>query len=154
MSEETSSKTRMPGKILNMKYTLRKKFKFEAAHKLPNHDGKCRQLHGHSWVGWVEVCGWELKDEGPKQGMICDYGDIKKLLKPIVEDYLDHHYLNDTLPMNSPTSEEVARWVFRQLRGKIVGLVAVEIEETCTSSCRYEEKAGKTLMEVFEEDKK
>jgi len=119
-------------------FTLRKKFKFEAAHKLPNHDGKCANLHGHSWIGWVEVQGEVLSHRGPKEGMLLDYSDIKAVLSPLVEEHLDHHYLNDTLPFEAPTSEEVARWVYNQLSGKLPGLVAVEIEETCTSSCRFQ----------------
>jgi 6-pyruvoyltetrahydropterin/6-carboxytetrahydropterin synthase len=47
-------------------FTLKERFSFEAAHFLPLHDGKCRRLHGHSWVGWVEICGADLPPEGPQ----------------------------------------------------------------------------------------
>jgi len=120
-----------------MTYILRKKFKFEAAHKLPNHDGKCANLHGHSWVGWVEIAGSELSTEGAKEGMLIDYTDIKRAVAPLVESYLDHHFLNSTLPLDAPTSETVAKWVYEKLEPILEGLVAIEIEETCTSSCRY-----------------
>lgn len=120
-------------------FTLRKKFKFEAAHQLPNHDGKCANLHGHSWIGWVEVSGSEIAQEGPKEGMLMDYSDIKATLEPLVEEFLDHHHLNETLPLDAPTSEAVARWMYDKLEKNLGhALVAVEIEETCTSSCRYE----------------
>tara|TARA_R110000803_G_scaffold51337_1_gene106190 strand:- start:6177 stop:6542 length:366 start_codon:yes stop_codon:yes gene_type:complete len=119
-------------------FTLRKKFKFESAHKLEHHDGKCAMLHGHSWIGWAEIKSPELQTTGAKAGMVMDYGDIKKAIAPMVEKYLDHHYLNSTLEMDMPTSERVAEWVFNYLESKIMGLVAIEIEETCTSSCRYE----------------
>ena len=119
-------------------FTLRKKFKFESAHKLERHDGKCANLHGHSWIGWVEIKSETLHDTGPKEGMVMDYTDVKMALKPMVENYLDHHYLNETLDMDMPTSEKVAQWIFSHLASKLPDLVAIEIEETCTSSCRYE----------------
>lgn len=119
-------------------YTLKKKFTFEAAHYLPNHDGKCQRLHGHSWIGWVVLEGEELQRKGPKQGMLVDYGDVSARLKPLVDEYLDHHHLNQSIPeMVNPTSENIAKWVYDQLSGTLRHLRAVEIEETCTSSCTY-----------------
>ncbi len=120
-------------------FTLKKEFTFEAAHMLPHHDGKCRRVHGHSWRMRVVVAGQELHTEGPKAGMLMDFGDISKAVKPLVEDYLDHFCLNDTTGLENPTSEELARWVYDKLRGKLPELVAVEIDETCTSSCRFTE---------------
>ncbi len=70
--------------------------------------------------------------------MVVDYGDIAKVLQPLVEDYLDHHDLNETTLLQNPTSEELARWIFNELAGKLKGLVAVTIHETCTCSCRYQ----------------
>jgi len=127
-------------------WRLEKSFTFEAAHKLPHHDGKCARLHGHSWRGTVALVtkeSAELQSEGPKQGMIVDYGDMKGIIKPIVDKYLDHHYLNDTLEIESPTSEEVARWLWNILRSNPVLVafdIVVIIEETCTSKCSYTER--------------
>ena len=119
-------------------YTLKKKFMFEAAHFLPHHDGKCRRLHGHSWVGWVEVSGTELKTSGSETGMVQDLGAISAAVKPMVEEYLDHYCLNDKLPLESPTSEAVAQWIFQHLEKEgQVQPSAVTIEETCTSACTY-----------------
>jgi 6-pyruvoyltetrahydropterin/6-carboxytetrahydropterin synthase len=124
-------------------WTLTKRFKFEASHQLPWHDGKCRRLHGHSWKGAV-ICKGEIlqPDGGTKGGMLMDYADISKLVDPIVEKYLDHYHLNDSLDMLSPTSELIAQWIFRQLEPHLPLLHAVEIEETCTSACRYENRDG------------
>jgi len=119
-------------------FTLTKEFTFEAAHILPHHDGKCRRLHGHSWKMRVIIHGLCLWEKGPKKGMLEDFGDIKAVVQPLVEEYLDHHYLNDTTGLENPTSEELSQWVFRKLREKLPMMVAVEIDETCTSSCRYE----------------
>lgn len=71
-----------------------------------------------------------------------DFGDISAYIDPLVETYLDHHYLNDTLPMPSPTSEAIARWIYEQLEAAdLPGLVAVEVRETCTSGCIYRKTA-------------
>jgi 6-pyruvoyltetrahydropterin/6-carboxytetrahydropterin synthase len=121
-----------------MPWSLTKEFKFEYAHKLKHHDGACARLHGHSGVGRVFLRGNRLHEEGPKQGMIIDFADVKNVLNPVVAAFLDHQYLNDSLQMDSPTAENIARWLYDKLKPLIPELVAVEIDETCTSSCRYE----------------
>jgi 6-pyruvoyltetrahydropterin/6-carboxytetrahydropterin synthase len=121
------------------RFTIRKRFTFEAAHVLPHHGGKCSRMHGHSWVGWVEIEGDELHAHGPSQNMVMDFGDIADALQPMVDQHLDHHLLNETLDMESPTSEAVAQWVYRHLRARGLPLSAVTIEETCTSVCTYRE---------------
>lgn len=119
-------------------WTLRKEFKFEAAHFLPQHDGKCQRMHGHSWRGWVVLEGEDLQVAGAKQGMLQDYGDVSAVVKPMVEKYLDHYLLNDSIPgMANPTSENIARWVFNFLVPKLALLKAVVIQETCSSACEY-----------------
>jgi 6-pyruvoyltetrahydropterin/6-carboxytetrahydropterin synthase len=119
-------------------FTLRKEFKFEASHILPDQGGKCARLHGHSWVGYIEVEGEKVQEGGRQDGMVQDYGDMKAPLKTLVANYLDHHHLNRTLGMKAPTSERVAAWIFEQLAPVIPGLVRVIIEETCTSRCEYD----------------
>lgn len=119
-------------------WTLTKRFRFEAAHHLPAHDGKCRRVHGHSWVGEVEVRGAALQTDGPKIDMLLDYGDIGRALDALVEHVLDHHDLNVTTGLTHPTSEALAVFVFDQLAPTLPGLLAVTIEETCTTRCRYE----------------
>jgi 6-pyruvoyltetrahydropterin/6-carboxytetrahydropterin synthase len=73
--------------------------------------------------------------------MLLDYSTLSEAIKPMVEELLDHHHLNETLNSDMPTSEFVARFIYGQLRAipALTDLVsAVEIDETCTSSCRYE----------------
>lgn len=120
-------------------FTLTKEFSFEAAHKLPLHDGKCARLHGHSWKMRVVIRGRTLVSAGPKSGMLLDYSDISKVVRAFVDDKLDHHYLNESTELDNPTSEILARWIYDQLFQILpAGLKAVEIDETCTCSCRYE----------------
>lgn len=121
-------------------FELTKEFRFEASHQLPNHDGKCQRLHGHSWRGHIVLRGDELQTLGPQQGMLMDYGRVKAILTPFVEEKLDHHHLNETTGLENPTSEMLARWIYTMLEPHFGGLLhAVKIEETCTSSCIYSE---------------
>jgi len=124
-----------PNKLIR----LSKEFTFEASHQLINHDGKCARLHGHSWKAIVT-----LKDNaartyktGPKENMLVDYADIKKAVAPLVEEYLDHHHLNETLQSDMPTSEYVAKWLFDKLKPTLPTLESICIKETCTSECEY-----------------
>jgi len=119
-------------------FTLTKTVTFEAAHDLPAHDGKCARLHGHSWKATVELRGEHLQEAGPKIGMLADYYDIGARLKQLVDSHLDHFYLNNTTGLVNPTSENLAWWIFQQLKPALPLLVAVTVEETCTSSARYE----------------
>ena len=122
-------------------WLIYKEFRFEAAHRLPNHHGKCSRLHGHSWQGRIYIEGNKLIETGPKQGMLFDYGDIKEYIQPLLDHYLDHYYLNETTGLENPTSEQIARWIFEKLEiAGLPGLHSVEIRETCTSGCRYMKK--------------
>lgn len=118
-------------------FTLRKRFRFEASHRLPHHDGKCARLHGHSWNGWVEVQSDMLVASGPERGMVMDFYRIGDPLKALVEAHLDHYHLNESTGLENPTSEGIARWMFDWLFAAGVPVTAVCIEETCTSSCEY-----------------
>ena len=121
-------------------FTLTKEFKFEAAHKLPHHDGLCARLHGHSFRARVICQRSDLIAEGPKQGMVIDFKAVSKAVDPLVTAFLDHHYLNETLPLENPTSENIAKWLYGELKRMLpTVLKAVEVDETCTCSCRYEE---------------
>lgn len=121
---------------------LSKSFTFEAAHKLPFHQGKCARLHGHSWKLIVEIIGNETS---LTDGILIDYGLIKSIVNPIVEKHLDHYYLNKTLELESPTSENVAIWLWTVLKPKFsvfdnIKLNKITIKETCTSKCTYKGK--------------
>jgi 6-pyruvoyltetrahydropterin/6-carboxytetrahydropterin synthase len=120
-------------------WKIEKKFTFEAAHRLPHHDGKCARLHGHSWRGAVVCEGSELQQSGPKQGMLLDFGFISDKVEKLVEESLDHYYLNESTGLSNPTCEEVARWIYRKLRPEVPMLSAIVIEETCSSRCEYRE---------------
>jgi len=113
---------------------LRKTFQFEAAHLLPNLPAahKCRRLHGHSFQAEIVVAG----DCDPEQGWLMDYADISESFKPLFEQ-LDHRYLNEIPGLENPTSENIARWIWQQLRPNLPLLTEVIVAETCTSKCVY-----------------
>jgi 6-pyruvoyltetrahydropterin/6-carboxytetrahydropterin synthase len=70
--------------------TIGKDFTFEAAHRLQNHDGKCRNLHGHSYKAQVSVTGERLQESGPQEGMLFDFGVLNEWWKSAGEPMLDH----------------------------------------------------------------
>lgn len=118
-------------------WRIEKEFKFEAAHYLPHHDGKCKRLHGHSWVGRVILDSLVIEHSGPKQNMVMDFADIKAIMQKDIDERLDHWCLNDTLPLESPTAEAIAQFLFNAWKTSLPSLVAVRIEETCTSAAEY-----------------
>jgi 6-pyruvoyltetrahydropterin/6-carboxytetrahydropterin synthase len=121
-----------------MPWRISKRFRFEAAHRLPNHDGKCARLHGHSWVGWVVLERDELQQDGAQSGMLMDYAEITRRIEPLLRESLDHYYLNESTGLQNPTSEELARWIYERLEPLFEGsLSAIVIEETCTSRAEY-----------------
>jgi 6-pyruvoyltetrahydropterin/6-carboxytetrahydropterin synthase len=119
-------------------WTIFKEFHFEAAHILPQHQGKCSRLHGHSWIGRVYVVSNTLLQDGSQQDMVMDFAELKNYIQPLLDQYLDHYYLNETTELENPTSEAIAKWIYEKLETLgMPGLYAVEIRETCTSGCTY-----------------
>lgn len=112
-----------------------KEFTFEAAHRLPNvpPGHKCARLHGHSFRVELHVRG----RIGEQTGWIMDFGDIKSAFAPLYE-VLDHHYLNEVEGLENPTSEILARWIWRRLRPSLPSLSKILVRETCTSGCVYQ----------------
>ncbi|HYK77271.1 MAG TPA: 6-carboxytetrahydropterin synthase [Daejeonella sp.] len=85
---------------------ITKEFNFEMAHALYNHDGKCAQIHGHSYCLKVTLRGKVRNEElHSKNGMVMDFGDLKKLIKQQIIDIFDHALV---LNGNSPHREAIA----------------------------------------------
>lgn len=113
---------------------LYKDFSFEAAHRLPNVPAghKCARLHGHSFLVRVTVDG----PVGEHTGWVMDFADLKVAFAPL-HDRLDHRYLNEIAGLENPTSEVLARWIWRELRATLPALAEIEVRETCTTGCIY-----------------
>ena len=118
-------------------YELEKIFHFEAAHSLKYHDGKCRNMHGHSYVLHVHIHAQNLQDSGPKINMIMDFQDINEVVKPMIEQYFDHRCLNETLQSDSTTVEFICKWIFDYLEPYIAGLYAISLYETASAKATY-----------------
>jgi len=70
---------------------ITKEFTFETGHALYGYDGKCRNVHGHSYKLSVTVIGTPIQEEGHiKLGMVIDFGDLKEIVKQEVVDPFDH----------------------------------------------------------------
>ncbi len=113
---------------------LSKRFRFEAAHRLPavSEAHKCRPIHGHSYEVIITVRG----EIDPKMGWFIDYNEMSTAVKPLVN-ALDHTLLNDIPGLENATAELLAVWFWERLDGKLPGLYEVEVKETESSSCRY-----------------
>ena len=113
---------------------------FEAAHRLPDYEGKCCRLHGHNWRVEVSVCGETLNE----LGMLVDFHDLKDAAKGVLNE-LDHHYLNELEAFSqlNPTAENLARYVYEKLeqlpllRQGDVFLTQVKVWESLHSAVAY-----------------
>jgi 6-pyruvoyltetrahydropterin/6-carboxytetrahydropterin synthase len=118
-----------------MTMELVKEFTFEAAHRLPmvppGH--KCARLHGHSFRVALHVRG--AVDE--RLGWVVDFAELEAAFAPC-HAQLDHRYLNEVEGLENPTSERLARWIWRRVAPALPGLARVVVRETCTSACIYE----------------
>lgn len=102
-------------------------FTFEAAHHLPWHPGRCRNLHGHGYRLEVTV-------EGPvgDSGMVVDFDDLKAVVRREVVERYDHTLLNDLL--ENPTAELLAADAWKRLEAAGLTPARMRLWETPTSS--------------------
>jgi 6-pyruvoyltetrahydropterin/6-carboxytetrahydropterin synthase len=100
---------------------IAKEFHWEMGHRLPEHFGKCKNIHGHSYRMIVELEG-SLNENG----MIMDYYDLKKIVNPVVEK-LDHAF------MVFEKDEEIVRFLESVKSKKII----VRFQSTVENICKY-----------------
>lgn len=110
---------------------LKRKFKFEAAHRLPKYKGKCKKIHGHSYRLIVSL---KLPVDS-ETGLSMDFQEIQKIVEVAVIARVDHQNLNEIV--SNPTSEQLIAWIWEQLEGKLSGLYEIELSETENSSVVY-----------------
>lgn len=109
-----------------MRTSVTRSFTFEAAHQLPWHEGKCRQLHGHSYRLEVTV-------EGPigPHGIVVDFAEIKRVVERDVVAAYDHRYLNDLL--DNPTAELLAAEIWKTVEAADLAVSRIRLWETADS---------------------
>jgi len=115
--------------------SITKQFEFEAAHFLPNHQGACCRLHGHSYKLEIEISGETNTDDlSASYGMIMDFGDLSKIVKENIIDVLDHHNLNTII--SDPTAENLVLWIKEHLPIK-APLSRIRLWETSKAYCEW-----------------
>jgi len=121
--------------------TIAKRFQFHAAHHLPYHKGKCKNVHGHTYELEVEVCKSPgAFSTGPVEetGMIIDFGELKKIVNYEVVDRFDHQNLNKFF--DNPTAEVMVSDIWlnlgKALKDRDIELVTLRLWETDTSYAR------------------
>lgn len=116
--------------------SVTRKFEFAGAHYLPNHPGKCQNLHGHTWKVEIEIIGQVKKDTG----MIIDFGDMKEKINPIIETF-DHKCLNEVLREwrvdVPPTAENLVMIFVTALTKDFPNLCRVRIYESDDSYAEW-----------------
>ena len=107
---------------------------FSAAHSLRRYEGKCEQLHGHNWKIEATISTKSID----KLGMVIDFKVLKAILKEITEP-LDHAYLNDVpyFKKANPTSENIAEFIYINLKKAKIPVTRVKVWETDTSSATF-----------------
>lgn len=117
--------------------SLTASFTFNSAHFLPNHKGKCRMFHGHTYRLEVTVAGSVNSDsESDEYGMLMDFHRLKELVWEVLEKY-DHHDLNRF--MKNPTAENIVTMVSNEIEERLpdgISLVRAVLWET--PDCRVE----------------
>ena len=100
---------------------IAKEFRWEMGHRLPEHFGQCKNIHGHSYKMLVEFEG-----ELDENGMVIDYYDVEKIVKPIIEK-LDHAFLVNK-------DDELTIEFLEKLNSK---KVIIDFESTVENICIY-----------------
>lgn len=139
---------------------ITKKFSFETGHALYGYDGKCRNVHGHSYKLSVTVIGEPISDKDHvKLGMVIDFGDLKKIVKQKIVDVFDHATVfnkntphvelakelqdrghNVILVDYQPTSENMIQDFAEMIMGQLpshIQLYSLRLQETETSFAEW-----------------
>ena len=83
-------------------FILKTEAAFDSAHFLSGYDGKCSNLHGHRWVISAEIMSGQLVFEGQLRGMVVDFGDLKRDLKGLADEF-DHAFIYEKNSLKETT---------------------------------------------------
>jgi 6-pyruvoyltetrahydropterin/6-carboxytetrahydropterin synthase len=130
-------------------YSVTKKIEFCYGHRLLDYDGICKHPHGHNAVAEIEITSGTLDG----RNMVCDFSDIKRIVKGWVDRELDHKMIlreDDPLvgPLqrlgepvfvvsSNPTVEHIAKLLFEYTQSQGFPVVRVTVWETPTSFATY-----------------
>lgn len=138
-------------------YTLSTTAAFDSAHFLHGYNGKCANIHGHRWTLQVTIAAEALQQGGEKDGMVIDFGDLKKAVRALADDW-DHAliYQEDSLKAATiaalkdenfrlievpfrPTAENMAKHFYEVLKAQGLPVQKVLVYETPDNCAGYEE---------------
>lgn len=137
-------------------YYLKTSASFDSAHFLHGYNGKCANIHGHRWTVEVLIMGGELQESGEKRGMLIDFGDLKKAVRSLADDF-DHALIYEKNSLKSatvqalesenfrlievpfrPTAENFARHFYELLSAQGLEIKSVTVYETPDNCAVYE----------------
>jgi len=106
------------------KIRITKQFSFETGHALYGYDGKCKNVHGHSYKLFVTIIGTPISDKNNvKYGMVIDFSDLKKIVKEEIVERFDHATV---LNKNTPHIE-----LAEELKKREHHVILVDYQPTC-----------------------
>ena len=132
-------------------FTITKDVYFCYGHRLMNHPGRCRHIHGHSVKAAITVAAPTLND----QGMVCDFADISAVASRYIDAALDHNLLlhrdDPLVPAltaggerfllfnEHPTAEYLAQLIHAEIKAHGFNVLSVALWETASASATYSE---------------
>lgn len=141
-------------------YILKAEHSFDSAHFLANYEGKCANIHGHRWKVEIEIQSEALVVGGQLDGMVVDFGDLKRDVKAMADNY-DHAMIIQQGTMREetlrclrddgfsilevdfrPTAENFAVFFYKTMRAKGYNVKRATVYETPTNCAIYEESRG------------
>lgn len=134
-------------------FTITKEIYFCYGHRLMNHSGKCRHLHGHSVKAAISITHEQLDQQN---SMVCDFSDVKECVESFVNAQLDHNFLlhkdDPIIPAliknnerflaldEHPTAEVLSKMIFEHLKKHGFNVSEVALWETASAYASYREK--------------
>lgn len=133
--------------------SITKKIEFEAAHRLSNYPGSCREIHGHTYKLEVTIAG----PIDPETDMIMDFKDLKKVMQKAALDHFDHALIlkesvenreiftsysgKVTWMETEPTAERMIQWILGQIARELpsqLEVVDLSLYKTSGSLARWQ----------------
>ncbi|WP_138429878.1 6-pyruvoyl trahydropterin synthase family protein [Fodinibius saliphilus] len=120
-------------------WTLHTEFKFDAAHFIEGYDGKCGNMHGHTYKVHISAKSQKLNPSKylDTDDMVCDFRELKWASKSPKKGGLDHAVLNEELPVN-PTAERIAEFIYKETQQRIPEGINLKITVWETEACWVE----------------
>lgn len=132
-------------------FIITKEVYFCYGHRLMNHTGKCRHLHGHSVKASISIKQSHLN----QHGMVCDFSEVKACVDTYIDQTLDHNLLlhkdDPLIPLlhaqnerfiateNHPTAEVLSQMIFQHVKQHGFNVEQVVLWETASANASYRE---------------